>query len=102
MLMVFPCCGAIPVGPRSVVELPPIARRSRRCGGRYRAVAGGTTNSPVMASVRLSVNLPTFGTFLGEDLHRVVEMARICGDAGVDEVTVSDPWVMGPDAPPSP
>ncbi|HEY2997728.1 MAG TPA: TIGR03619 family F420-dependent LLM class oxidoreductase [Acidimicrobiales bacterium] len=50
-----------------------------------------------MASVRLSVNLPTFGTFLGEDLHRVVEMARICEDAGVDEVTVSDHVVMGPD-----
>src|SRR4029453_9508307 len=97
MLMVFPCCGAIPVGPRSVVELPPIARRSRRCGGRYRALAGGTTDSPVMASVRLSVNLPTFGTFLGEDLHRVVEVARSCEDAGWDEVTVSDHVVMGPD-----
>jgi probable F420-dependent oxidoreductase len=50
-----------------------------------------------MARLRLAINLPTFGGFLGGDLAAVVDVARACEDAGVDEVTVSDHVVMGPD-----
>jgi probable F420-dependent oxidoreductase len=50
-----------------------------------------------MANLRLSINLPTFGGFLAGDLARVVDVARAAEDAGVDEVTVSDHVVMGPD-----
>jgi len=50
-----------------------------------------------MTGLRLCVNLPTFGDFLGDDLGRVLAVARACEDAGVDEVTVSDHVVMGPD-----
>jgi probable F420-dependent oxidoreductase len=50
-----------------------------------------------MAHVGLSVNLPTFGTFLGDDLHRIVDVARACEQAGVDTLAVSDHVVMGPD-----
>lgn len=45
----------------------------------------------------LSINLPTFGAFLGDDLRRIVEVARLCEQVGVDEVAVSDHVVMGPD-----
>jgi len=65
-----------------------------RTGGAHGTGVGQTR---LMAHVRLSINLPTFGTFLGDDLHRVVELARACEDAGVDEVAVSDHVVMGPD-----
>lgn len=47
--------------------------------------------------VGLSINLPTFGRFLGDDLHRVVEVARACEQAGIDQLAVSDHVVMGPD-----
>ena len=50
-----------------------------------------------MARLRLAINLPTFGGFLGGDLAAVVDVARACEEAGVDEVTVSDHVVMGPD-----
>ncbi|MGH9111349.1 MAG: TIGR03619 family F420-dependent LLM class oxidoreductase [Acidimicrobiales bacterium] len=50
-----------------------------------------------MGNLALSLNLPSWGSFLGDDLHRVVEIARICDDAGVDQVAVSDHVVMGPD-----
>ena len=48
-------------------------------------------------ALRLAINLPTFGGFLGDDLAAVVDVARACEAAGVDEVTVSDHVVMGPD-----
>ena len=50
-----------------------------------------------MGHVGLSINLPTFGTFLGDDLHRIVEVARACEQAGADTLAVSDHVVMGPD-----
>ncbi len=50
-----------------------------------------------MEHVGLSINLPTFGAFLGGDLRRIVDVARLCEQAGVDEVAVSDHIVMGPD-----
>jgi probable F420-dependent oxidoreductase len=48
-------------------------------------------------ALRLAINLPTFGGFLGDDLAAVVDVAGACEAAGVDEVTVSDHVVMGPD-----
>ncbi len=50
-----------------------------------------------MGHVGLSINLPTFGTFLGDDLYRIVEVARACELAGADTLAVSDHVVMGPD-----
>jgi probable F420-dependent oxidoreductase len=50
-----------------------------------------------MSRVGLSLNLPSWGGFLGDELHRLIEIAQWCEAAGVDQVSVSDHVVMGPD-----
>ena len=46
--------------------------------------------------VRLSVTLPSFGPYLEGDWRQLCDLARMAEDAGVDELTVPDHVVMGP------
>ena len=49
------------------------------------------------APLRFSVSLPSFGPFFRKDeLHRVVDLARMAEANGIDSVNVPDHVVMGP------
>lgn len=48
-----------------------------------------------MSDVTLTIGLPNFGGWAGGDWRRLVDVARLCDDAGVDRVVINDHVVMG-------
>ncbi len=48
-----------------------------------------------MARVRLAVTPPVGGQVIGDDLHRMVDIARICEAGAVDTLVVVDHVIMG-------
>jgi len=76
------------------LPIPRLAPVTKAMG---RPLTHPTIECPPVAATRptLSIMLPSFGSYLGYDWARLVELAREAEEAGVDRVVVSDHVVMG-------
>jgi probable F420-dependent oxidoreductase len=56
---------------------------------------GETVANGPIAATTLSVGIPNFGRWAGDDWTALLDVARACEDAGVDRVVVNDHVVLG-------
>src|SRR4051794_32088687 len=76
-------------GALDIRESSEIGRVRRYLKGCQKREAGAMTDGT------LTIGVPNFGAWIGDDWCRLLDVARACEDAGADRLTVTDHVVMG-------